>query len=65
MSRRPTTSRHRECGWTEYGVIDLRGKSTKQRGEAFIGIAHPNFRDELMAAARKVTLVSGVKNDIY
>jgi itaconate CoA-transferase len=42
---------------TEYGVVNLRGKSTKQRAEALIGIAHPNFRDELTAAAHKVTLI--------
>lgn len=42
---------------TEHGVVNLRGKSTKQRAEALISIAHPDFRDELTAAARKVTLI--------
>jgi itaconate CoA-transferase len=42
---------------TEYGIVNLRGKSTKARAEALIGIAHPNFRDELTSAARKVTLI--------
>jgi len=34
---------------TEYGIAELRGKSTRQRAEALIGIAHPDFR----AALRK------------
>ena len=29
---------------TEYGWVDLRGMSLRQRGEALIGIAHPDFR---------------------
>jgi 4-hydroxybutyrate CoA-transferase len=33
---------------TEYGVADLRGKTARQRREALIGIAHPDFRDQLM-----------------
>ncbi len=32
---------------TEYGAVDLKGKSLRQRAEALIGIAHPAFRDEL------------------
>ena len=32
---------------TEYGIADLRGKSVRQRAEALISIAHPNFRDAL------------------
>ena len=42
---------------TEHGAVNLRGKSTKERALALIGIAHPAFRDELMSAARKVTLI--------
>lgn len=37
---------------TEYGVAQLRGKSARQRCEALIEIAHPDFRGELRAAAR-------------
>lgn len=37
---------------TEYGVADLWGRSIRQRVEALIGIAHPDFRGELLAAAR-------------
>ena len=32
---------------TEYGAVDLRGKSLRQRAEALVSIAHPRFRDEL------------------
>jgi acyl-CoA hydrolase len=39
---------------TEYGVAELRGKSIKERAEALIAIAHPDHRDELMAAAEAV-----------
>ncbi len=39
---------------TEYGVADLRGKSTAERAEALISIAHPRFRDELAARAREL-----------
>ena len=38
---------------TEFGVAQLRGKSAKQRAQELIGIAHPDFRAELTAAARK------------
>ncbi len=36
---------------TEYGIARLPGKATWQRAEALIGIAHPDFRDELVKAA--------------
>jgi acyl-CoA hydrolase len=42
---------------TEYGVAQLRGKTAKQRTEALIGIAHPDFRGELRDAARKLKLL--------
>jgi 4-hydroxybutyrate CoA-transferase len=37
---------------TEYGVAYLYGKTVRQRTEALIRIAHPDFRAELEAAAR-------------
>ena len=37
---------------TEYGVADLRGKSLAQRARALIAIAHPDFRETLLAEAR-------------
>ena len=41
---------------TEYGVAQLRGKTAKQRAEALIGIAHPDFRAELREAAQRLNL---------
>ena len=38
---------------TEYGVINLEGKSTWERAEDLISIAHPSFRDELVREAEK------------
>jgi acyl-CoA hydrolase len=34
---------------TEYGVAYLHGKNIRERGLALVQIAHPKFRDELMA----------------
>ena len=42
---------------TEYGVAQLRGKTAKQRAEALIAIAHPDFRGELREGARKMNLL--------
>jgi len=38
---------------TEYGAVDLHGKSIRERALALIHIAHPDFREELMSAARE------------
>ncbi|MBQ4464097.1 MAG: butyryl-CoA:acetate CoA-transferase [Eubacterium sp.] len=38
---------------TEYGVVNLEGKSTWERAEDLISIAHPDFRDELIEAAKE------------
>ena len=35
---------------TEYGAVNLRGKSLRERARLLISIAHPKFRDELWAA---------------
>ncbi|HEY7295962.1 MAG TPA: acetyl-CoA hydrolase/transferase C-terminal domain-containing protein, partial [Dehalococcoidia bacterium] len=35
---------------TEYGVADLRGKGIHARAGALAAVAHPQFRDELLAA---------------
>ena len=37
---------------TEYGVAQLRGKPARQRAAELIAIAHPAFREELLAQAR-------------
>ena len=37
---------------TEYGMAALRGATLKERAKALIGIAHPDFRDELLDEAK-------------
>lgn len=41
---------------TEFGKVCLKGKSTWQRAEALISIAHPDFRDELIKEAEKMNI---------
>lgn len=42
---------------TEYGVARLRGKSVSERVKAMIAIAAPQFREELMAQAKKADYI--------
>ena len=42
---------------SEYGCVNLRGRSTRERALALISIAHPNFRDELTAHTRRINLI--------
>jgi acetyl-CoA hydrolase len=42
---------------TEFGVADLFGKTLRERAKALIGIAHPKFREELEAGARRRRLL--------
>jgi acyl-CoA hydrolase len=42
-----TTRGHVHWVVTEYGAVNLHGKSLRERGEALISIAHPDFRSEL------------------
>ncbi len=42
-----TTRGHVHWVVTEFGAVDLHGLSLRQRGEALISIAHPDFRSEL------------------
>ena len=39
---------------TEYGMVNLKGLSSWQKAEALISVAHPDFRDELIAEAEKM-----------
>jgi acyl-CoA hydrolase len=39
---------------TEHGVAEMRGRSLSQRARALIRVAHPRFRDELAAEARRL-----------
>lgn len=42
-----TTRGHVHWVVTEYGAVDLHGKTLAQRGDLLISIAHPDFRTEL------------------
>jgi len=44
---------------TEFGAVNLFGKSLQERAMALISIAHPEFRDELFHNARKMGLLGG------
>jgi acyl-CoA hydrolase len=51
-----TTPRHQvDVIVTEYGAAELQGKTVRQRGEALAAIAHPDFRDDLLAAAKRAS----------
>ena len=42
---------------TEYGMVNLKGKSVPERARALISIAHPDFREELERQAREYRLI--------
>ncbi len=42
---------------TEYGLVNLKGKSVAERTQALIAIAHPEFREQLEREARAQHLV--------
>ena len=42
---------------TEYGAVNLFGKSTQDRAMALISIAHPKFRDDLLKSAKELGMV--------
>jgi 4-hydroxybutyrate CoA-transferase len=48
-----TTRSHVRTVVTEYGVAQLFGQSFRERAKRLIAIAHPDFRDELIAHAKK------------
>jgi acyl-CoA hydrolase len=48
-----TTRAHVRTVVTEWGVAELFGKSIREREEALISIAHPDFRDQLAHEARQ------------
>ena len=47
-----TTRNHVHYVTTEYGMVDLYGKSIRQRSQALISIAHPDFRSDLTRQAK-------------
>jgi itaconate CoA-transferase len=42
---------------TEFGAVNLKGKSTRERALAIISIAHPKFRDSLLREAENMYLL--------
>ncbi len=42
---------------TEFGAVNLKGMGSAERAHALIGLAHPQFRDELTAAAKALHLI--------
>ena len=42
---------------TEYGAVNLKGKSTRERALDIISIAHPKFRDDLLREAENMYLL--------
>lgn len=38
---------------TEYGMINLAGRSTWEKAEMIISLAHPEYREQLIQAAEK------------
>lgn len=49
-----TSRNHVHYVVTEYGAAALYGKSVRQRAEALIKIAHPQFRDEILEKAQEL-----------
>ncbi|MCU0577226.1 MAG: butyryl-CoA:acetate CoA-transferase, partial [Desulfobacterota bacterium] len=41
---------------TENGIVQLKGKSTWERAEALISIAHPKFQDDLVKKAEEMKI---------
>jgi len=57
---------------TEFGAVNLFGKSLQERARAMISIAYPDFRNELFYEAKKIGLLSetrtlkeSIKHGIY
>jgi itaconate CoA-transferase len=42
---------------TEHGVVNLKGKSTRQRALDIISLAHPGFRDDLLKEAEDMRII--------
>ena len=42
---------------TEFGAVNLYGRSIRERARALIGVAHPKFRDELAKQAKALDYI--------
>jgi len=47
---------------TEYGAVNLWGKSMQERALALISIAHPDFRDDLLREAQEMGMVGAERS---
>jgi 4-hydroxybutyrate CoA-transferase len=52
-----TTRNHVHYVVTEYGVANLYGKTIRQRAKLLIGIAHPDFRQDLERQAKELNYI--------
>ena len=55
----PVTTPRIDTHWivTEHGRANMKGLSSTERAQALIGLAHPDFRDELTEAAKQQHLI--------
>jgi itaconate CoA-transferase len=55
----PDTTPRIDTHWivTEFGAANMKGMSSTERAKALIGLAHPEFRDGLMASAKELHLI--------
>ena len=51
-----TSRNHVRYVVTEHGVADLYGKTIRQRAQALINVAHPQFREDLQKQAKELHL---------
>jgi acetyl-CoA hydrolase len=52
-----TTRNHVHYVVTEYGIADLYGKTVRERAQALINVAHPQFRDQLTRDAKELNYI--------
>ena len=52
-----TTRNHIHFVVTEFGIVDLYGRSIRERANLLISIAHPDFRDQLRHQAKALNYV--------
>lgn len=52
-----TTRNHVHYVVTEYGIAELYGKTVRERANCLIHVAHPRFRDQIRAEAKKLNYI--------
>ncbi len=58
-----TTRGHAQWVVTEYGAVDLQGLTLRERGDALISIAHPDFRTELRRSLNAIRPVAPIHHE--